>query len=113
MEKKLAPEDKRRYIFWKKNNKIPDILKKNPQIEIEVKTVFYSERAEEKIKCEFSKYNIKVSGDKIAKNKYNWTSNINDILYNLFDVGKKTIKSNVQCVLRPCNMPYDLFCQNF
>lgn len=113
LKNKITPGDKRHYIFEQKNNKVPDILKKNPKIEIEVRTVFYSERAEEKIMHDFSKLNIKVSGDKIAKNKYNWTSKINDTIHNLFDVGKKPINSKVQCVLRPCNMPYDLILPDF
>ena len=101
------PGDRRSYIFEKDNNHIPDILEKNKDVKITIKTIFYSERAKEKIKKEFPDYEIDITGDILDNNKFNWTEDMNEVIRELFGNATEPICKNVQCVLRPCNLPYD------
>lgn len=73
---KRMSDDKRSYIFGK-NNLIPDVLAKNKDVKITVKTVFYSERARKRIQQEFPEYEIGVTGDKLADNSFQWTEEKN------------------------------------
>lgn len=107
LKKKKSPDDKRSYIFGTRNNHIPEILVKNENIKIIVKSIFYSERANERIKQEFPEYEIDITGDKLENNRFNWTEEMNGVIRELFGNATEPVQNNVQCVLRPYNLPYD------
>lgn len=102
---KRPSDDRRSYIFGK--NLLPDILNKNADVKIIVKTIFYSERARKRIQREFPEYEISITGDMLASNSFQWTEEKNEVIRELFGNASETVHKNAQCVLRPCNLPYD------
>ena len=99
--------NKRNYIFGVNSNHIPDVLDKNRDVKIIVKTIFYSERASERIKKEFPEYEISITGEMLERNKFNWTEEMNGVIQELFGNATEPICKSAQCVLRPCNLPHD------
>ena len=84
-----------------------DVLDKNRDVKIIVKTIFYSERASERIKKEFPEYEISITGEMLERNKFNWTEEMNGVIQELFGNATEPICKSAQCVLRPCNLPHD------
>lgn len=106
LENKKSPSDKRTYL-WEESDIIPDILKSNFPINIELKTILCTKRGKDKITDVFEEYNIKVFSQlKIADNVYNWTKEVEDIIIELYEIKPNSLRRDtIQCIFRPCNMP--------
>lgn len=106
LENKKSSSDRRTYL-WEESDIIPNILKTNSPINIELKTILCTNRGKDRITNEFEKYNIKVLSQlKIPDDVYNWTKEVEDIISDLYEIESNPLRrENIQCIFRPCNMP--------
>lgn len=98
--------DPRTYL-WNESVIVPDIIKSNPTIKIEVKTILCTNRGKAKIKSKFKDYAIEVFPIlNLPDTEFNWTSDVEDIVVELYETDKNPDRRDViQCIFRPCNMP--------
>lgn len=100
------PHDARTYL-WNESVIIPELLKDNPLLNIEIKSILCTDRGRKKILTQFKKNNIHISSVlHLPDNEYNWTKLVEDIVIELYEINPNPYRrEDIQCVFRPCNMP--------
>lgn len=98
------PHDLRTYL-WNQSIIIPELLKDNPSLNIEIKSILCTDRGRKRILNQFKNINIS-SILNLSDNVYNWTKLVEDKVIELYEINPNPDRrEDIQCVFRPCNMP--------
>lgn len=107
--KNRKEKNNKRTYLWDKSEIIPEIIGNinSPNVKIELKTILCTKRGIKKIKGEYPKIEIKYQ-ILLDDDQYNWSKDVENIIKELyfFNEGRDCDES-VQCIFRPCNMPFE------
>ena len=111
---KRKDTEKRTYL-WETSEIVPAIIKSNPNIRIEVRSILSTDRAEKRIKSRFSNCNIEIfSKIKLKDSEYNWTREVDNMVVELYETeAHLDIDERRQCIFRPNNMTADTVLPEF
>ena len=94
-----------RTYLWNQSIIIPELLKDNPSLNIEIKSILCTDRGRKRILNQFKNINIS-SILNLSDNVYNWTKLVEDKVIELYEINPNPDRrEDIQCVFRPCNMP--------